>query len=1465
MEALAAYLPLDRRRALANAVELPERANGAVLFADIWGFTALTDTLVKELGPMRGTDELTRHLNTVFGALISQVHHYQGCVIGFSGDAITCWFDQDGGRQAIACGLSMQQVMEQFKTLHTPVGGTVSMAMKAAVATGQIRRFKVGDPQIQYLDVLTGPALSRAVAAEQTARKGEVVVDFETQARLANDLTLLEWRESRPDSAPDALRVAVVAALRHSEPDLAGLSEPDLAEPPAQPLSESQIRPWLLPPVYKRLRSGHGRFLAEIRRAVALFLRFTGLDYDRDEQVSPKLDAYIQWVQRTLARYGGSLIQLTTGDKGSYLYATFGAPIAHEDDAHRAVAAALELRNLPPELAFIQQVQIGLSRGWMHSGAYGGPTRRTYGVIGDEANVAARLMSQAGPNQILIAGRIAAAVTANYQLRMLGPLALKGKAEVIPVYEVLDSCPTSLPERETRRQTALIGRRHERAILTEQLEGLLQQGQGGVVIIEGEAGIGKSRLVLELIKAGQEQGLTVLSGAGRSIERQTPYRAWHDVFTAYFDLDQTAVPTSEASQRQSQRHERVRNLVQAVGPDQISRLPLLNDILNLDFPDSELTATLDPALRQQSLTTLLISLLRSWTRHRPLILVLEDAHWLDSLSWDLTVQVARSLAVSGEPMLLVLVTRPLNEKSVEARYLTALGKVSQIKQIALKTLSTYETTALATARLGLAPGTLPLPVVNLVRQRAGGNPFFAEELILALRDQGLLQIVVDETDQQSRHCLIRGDLDQAGAILPDTIQGLILERIDRLPLKHQLTLKVASVIGRTFTYPPLQYALQSHATITEAALKAQLDTLATADLTALESPVPELTYAFKHIIIQNVAYQTLVFAQRRQLHSAIAEWYEGQAGELNPVGLSPIKGQPLKRQSLYLPLLVHHFHHAEDHERERYYARLAGEQAAAQFANDEAIAYLSRALELTPATDHAAQYQLLLAREKVYDLQGKRDEQAQALAQLAGLAERLDDDQKRAEIALRRARYAEATSDYPASISAAQQALALARLSGDFGPQAEGYLAWGHALWRTGSYVGARTQLDQALKLTQGLPHIEAHILRTQGLVAWHQGHYPEAKNYFERTLSICRQRHDWPGEALALNNLGIIASQQGNYDEARLYFNQSLLICRQTGDRQVEANILNNLGIVAGYQGDYSGAKSYYERALRIKREIGDRRGEGMVLDNLGDVLRYEGDYSQATHLFKQSLLIRQETGERLGEGNVLNNLGNVAHYQGDYGQAKIYYEQSLQLRREIGDRQGEGEGLAYLALLYHHQDDNETARQLARQARQLAQTLGDQRLLGNALTHLGHALLELGEVVEAGQVYQEAFELRRDAGEMNRAMEPLAGLARVAWLRGDRSSAALRVAEIVPHLEHHSLAGCEEPLRVYLTCYQILTATQAPAGLTLLQQAYELLSERAAKLTDPSCQRSFLEDVVVHRRIRLAWQQHNQAQKVG
>ncbi len=909
MDRLDVYIPTDRLAALARNQTLADRATGAALFADISGFTPLTEALASELGPQRGAEELSLQLDKVYDKLIGAVHHYGGSVIGFSGDAITCWFDADDGRRAIASAVLMQRMLAFQDVPRTPGGKVFRISIKVAVTTGPVRRFVVGRPDIQAMDVLAGGILDRLAAAEHQAQQGEVVVSAAALAPFSAQALIREWRT---DAAGE--RVAVIDDFK--------LDVPSSPWPLDLTVSSAIARNWVPALVYIRLQSGQGQFLAELRPAVTLFLKFSGIDYDGDDAAGQKLDAFIRWVQTIADRVEGSLLQLTIGDKGSYLCIVFGAPIAHEDDAARAVSAALDLRKPPAEIGFIKDIQIGIGRGQMRVGDYGSATRRTYAALGKDTNIAARLMERALPGQILMTSRIAQSLSEQFELLPLEePLVLKGVAEPIKVFTVNVRRYEPLRYMPKRRSlTTMVGRAQEQATLAAQLQSLLD-GQSSSVIIEGEAGTGKSRLVADLLVKSQESAVKILIGEADAVEKSTPYYAWRPIFTQVLGLDTSFNEAEETARSQWPAHAVAR--LEEISPDLPRLAPLLNAVLPLDMPENELTLQMTGEVRAANTHQLLLDILNHAAQTTPLLLVLDDGHWLDSASWALIRLVSRDV----HPALLIVAARPLPDPPpAEYTYLITTAGATVIQ---IGTLSAADVDQLICERLGV--DALPRPVADLIHQKAEGHPFFSEELAYALRDAGLIEVSAGKCQ------IAAATLDLAALDFPDTIQDVITSRIDHLTPQQQLALKVASVIGRLFAYRTLNdiHPIQGD----KPYLPDTLDKLDRLDLTPLEIPGPDPTYIFKHIITQEVAYNLMTFTQKRNLHRMVAEWFE----QAHATDLSP-----------FYPYLAYHWQRAVDDQttdrdlvlKAINYLEKAAEQARLNFANREVVSFLSDALVL---------------------------------------------------------------------------------------------------------------------------------------------------------------------------------------------------------------------------------------------------------------------------------------------------------------------------------------------------------------------------------------------------------------------------------------------------------------------------------------------------------------------------------------
>ena len=1391
----AAYVPTDRLHALAAGADLPDRSRGAALFADLAGFTRLAELLAHALGPERGAEELTRQLNRVYGVLLEAVERFGGSVVSFSGDAVTCWFDAQGAWQraqgtgdradaaaqailrALACGLAIQVGMRGLPPVMLAGGALLPLGVKVAVAGGPIRRFAIGDPAISRVDVLAGATLDLLSIVEHLAASGELLLDGASAAALEPALRLGEWRVY----SPTGTEAAVVTGLRAA---VAPTPWPTLT---AQ-VDDRSTSPWLLAAVAARLRGGGGALLAELRRAVALFLGFSGIDYDDDEDAPVLLDAFVRRLQAVAVAYGGALLQLTIGDKGSYLYLAFGAPSANHEAAANAIAAARDLIALAPQFGFISPLRVGIAQGLMYCGAYGGPTRRTYGVLGDATNVAARLMGLCPPGEIRCDEGVYRAARRRWAFAELGPAQLKGKGEPIRIFR--PSAPIKRQATPDATPLAPVGRAPELARLDAALAELAG-GVGRVLTISGEAGVGKSTLADSLARLAAARGVGVLRGAAQSVEQQTPYRAWRELAEGLFEL--------AGLERPAPRRAQVRRAVAALAPRLTQRTPLLNDLLHLGFPETTLTAALDARLRQESLLALLITLLRARLLRGALLLLIEDVQWLDGLSWQLTLGLARTLLAEGAPLLLAVVHRPLGEREPAASQARALGGLPRTISLALGGLPPDAIVALATRRLGLPPGALPATAARLLRERAAGNPFFAEELVDTLVDRGL--VVVIQGPDGALRCAVAAELRAGRAPLPETIEGLVLARIDRLPAEQQLLLKVAAVIGRSFGEAPLHATLRAYASIERPALRDYLEGLEREDLTLLEALEPELTYAFKHVITHDVAYETMLYGQRAVIHQAVAEWYEGAfVGRLEP----------------YYALLAQHFHLAGSRAGEARYAQLAGMQAAALYANLDAELYLSRALELAAPEDAALRIELLTARERIYDTLGRRAEQAADLRALEALADELGDDLRRAAVAVRRALFAEQVSDYTAGELAAMRATLLAAVAGDLAGEAEGNRIWGSLLYKQAKYGEASGRLRRALDLAQG-----AGLARI---------------------------------EASAVHLLGVVALAQGDEAEAGELFARALKLHRAFGDRRGEARELISLGASASYAGDYRRGRALSEQALELYRIVGDRQGEAYALGNLGDDCVALGDYGAALGCQQAALAIFQAVGSWEGEGWALHNLAEVQLNLGQYAAARAGYERALAIFQAIEGREDEGNALRVLGLIAHLQGDNAAARARCEQALAIARAIGHTRGQGYALTVLGHALCGLGRLDEAELAYREALALREGMAERALALETRAGLVRVALARGDAARAVALAEPILAQLAAGDLSGADEPARIELSCYEALLAAGDPRAPEQLAAAADRLQRRAVQIADPELRRSFLAAVAAHRTIIAA-----------
>lgn len=904
---LETFLPADRRRAILDGIDLPRRMFGAALFVDLTGFTTLTDRLVRQYGARLGAERLSEELGTLFEMAVARVHRHGGSVIGFAGDAITCWFaGRDGVLGAVAAASEVQ--------------AQANMPVKLVVTSGFASRFLVGDPDIQVLEVLAGAVVDRLGVVEQLARPGEVLVGGEILGWLG-DRAQFEWRRDdlllADRRTPEGESFAVIRA--HSLPPPA----PMTSWPPSG-IDQAITRRWIPPTVYSRIVRGEEAFISELRMTTTLFLRFGGIDYETDDKAHEKLDLFIRRVQRTVHDLGGHLLEIVVGDKGSYLYATFGATAAHEDDTHRAVIAARRIVAGSVD-DITTGMAAGVSQGITLCGVYGGSDRRTYGALGKAANEAARLMQAAPPGAVLVTDRVVASVGSSFVVAPLDQPV--GGATAFQVMGGRTRLPLGGASAD------VVGRVGERQRLHEwTTDALANRGRVGVLI--GEPGMGKSRLLTELAAQARAAGLLVAASRGSAIEASTPYHVWKEIFADLLGL-------SDAS-AEEEMLAKLEPLVS--GTEFHDLLPLLGPVLPM-----EIGATAGmPELSTQGTADLTRDLmLHCLEALHPSVLIFDDGQWIDSASHHLI-----SLAAKNFPWLLAVVAlRSDTAPSPAEPQLVDLAGVDGI--LRLDALSDSEIVEVVRQLLGV--DSIPDELGSLLVDRSGGNPFYAEELARALVQDGL--IVVD-----GRKAAVRGSLQELRRRIPETVITRVQARLSALPEDLEATVLVASLLGQEFS---LTMLTDVHPSVWDVErLTNQLKDLVQARVIE-EDDSSEAGYRFSHSLIREAAVGLCITDTARQIHRRAAEWIERTYSDLS--GWSSV--------------LAYHWTGAGVAAKAIRYEAAAADRALTSGAYSEAVAGFRRALDLYEENHElatsleAATWHMLLGEARVFQ-QGEDERQA---------------------------------------------------------------------------------------------------------------------------------------------------------------------------------------------------------------------------------------------------------------------------------------------------------------------------------------------------------------------------------------------------------------------------------------------------------------------------------------------------------
>jgi class 3 adenylate cyclase/tetratricopeptide (TPR) repeat protein len=903
LEELASYVPalILRRMAVDSGATLTpdlERFPAAVLMADLSGFTALTERFAR--ANPAGAEELTQILDRYFGRLVGVVIAHGGDVVKFAGDGLLAlWYGAEPlavlTQRAAQCGLAVQMMATDalggFGSMLQPA----ELKMRVGVGAGETATMHVGGIFGRWELLIVGDPLRQAGLAEAQAQPGEALI--------------------APEAWPLVADACNGVVLPSGHVRLAGLVSAlplrALALPPLLPPMADALRAYIPRAVLTRVDADQTAWIAEQRRVTVLFIHLPDLRADTPLR---RAQALMRALQTSLYRYEGSISRLGADSKGPTLMAAFGLPpLAHEDDPLRALRAALDIQAALATLNFA--CSIGITTGQALCGAVGGTSRREYTTMGTVVNHAARFMQAAllqtplGALPIVCDATTCNAAAGQVAFESLPPLRLKGVTDPVPAFRPGCAAEPDQPAPSVPHSAELIGRERELDLITLLIDRLSRNEAGAMMLLEGEAGIGKTSLINHARMRAAAAGIAVLYSAAQPIAG-APYTALRPIVLALLaDGAEWPSPPTPADLAASSL---------LADPELQRLLPLLSAVLALELPDTPFTAQMSGPVRADNTRELLVHILIRAATRRPFVLALDDAQWLDAGSWALL----RAVLARRLPIAFIVALRPIAVPPAEYQL---IAYHTDSTRLTMRGLQRSALQRLIAQRLGSSQATPD--VVDLIATRTRGNPLFSAELALALHESQLIQI----RDATAMLTAQPRELERtlAALRLPETVHGLITSRIDRLSPPQQLTLKVASVIGPSFTLSDL--AAIHPAILPVERLSEQLFQLQQAGLVALEAFEPEFLYTFQPAMVAEVAYNLMSFAQRRRLHQALAERLEPR---IDPDVV------------LHYARLAHHWQAAGETIRARSSLGNAGEAALRTGAYREALGFFTGALRL---------------------------------------------------------------------------------------------------------------------------------------------------------------------------------------------------------------------------------------------------------------------------------------------------------------------------------------------------------------------------------------------------------------------------------------------------------------------------------------------------------------------------------------
>lgn len=980
----------------------------------------------------------------------------------------------------------------------------------------------------------------------------------------------------------------------------------------------------------------------EYRGTSIVFINISG--YDTEYIDIKKINKIFTEIVKITEKYKGSVGKILPHKVGSNIMLLFGAPVAYGDDIVNAVLCGMEIIKLNlPDI----KINIGINTGYVYGGIIGSDLRKEYTVIGDTVNTAERLMETAD-RMVIVSEETFRNVKVRLELQEIAPVYVKGKEKALRRF-----IPSRILE-DKRYIFTLVGRDYE----IEKISEAIRAGSN-LVLITGEAGIGKTRLLYEL-KRKYNSTHKILEGSKYEMK---------DTFSIFKSMfEKEAMITSDDSDEV--KIEKLVKLIKSTKKEElINKIPFISTMLfGLQFP-KEFLKNIPPKLMFENLCDGIIYYIESY--EQPVLIMFDDIHLMTKEETELIAYITRALLVLSQKknnFTFILSGRPVSFLKESIQF----EKEFKILALEINPLKVDDCERLLYQLL--KNKNIPSDIKDILLKKSEGNPFYLEQIALDIIERGF--IIEEEKEWRKSPSFKEEEI-------PINIFTAIMSRIDRLEEKTKEIIRLGSVIGLEFSQELIER-------ITDDIMTLKYLQRAEEEQIVYKNLIGEIEYIFRHAIIKDVVYNSILVERRKYLHNAVGETIESA------------HNQDLSK---FFGILAFHFNHAGKWEKALEYSIKAGNKAKDEYKNEEAINYFKKAIEIIEKElpeKKEKLYEAYTGLGRVYYNLSSLDIARDYFIKALEISEMLNIEKKIDTLNIISETYRH-QSNYDEALNYALKALELSR------------------------------EINYA--------HGEAYALCYIGINNHFKNNFNEAMKFYNEALDLFKKNNEFDGVANVLNNIGGIFYSTGKLDEAEKKFKEVLEIKANIGNKKSILTTLNNIGLIYSYYGKFDEAMNYFEDYKKYSKEIGDKSSYSASLINIANIKYIYGKIKESLTINEEAKVIKELIKDISGLSGVLNNIGLINLDLCDFKKAFFYFNEALDKRLKIGDRKGYSSTLFNISKLYKLQGRFDLSLNYLLKSTEMRKEIGDKIGLNMNFLLMGEIYSLIGFAEESIKMIQNAY----------------------------------------------------------------------------------------------------------------------------